>query len=116
MSVVRGEPSCAQQESEPLSCSTFDIWRVSRFSPFWRSARFEDSDWPQIMTLYNLYDAMPTAVVAMNRAIVLAETVGPQVAWRSSTRSHATSRATTSCTPLEPRCGGSDVKRRRYTH
>lgn len=45
------------------------------------AARFEDTDWPQIMTLYdNLYDAMPTAVVAMNRAIALAETVGPQVA------------------------------------
>jgi RNA polymerase sigma-70 factor, ECF subfamily len=45
------------------------------------AARFEDTDWPQIMTLYdNLYDAMPTAVVAMNRAIALAETAGPQVA------------------------------------
>jgi RNA polymerase sigma-70 factor, ECF subfamily len=45
------------------------------------AARFEDTDWPQIVTLYdNLYDVMPTAVVAMNRAIALAETVGPQVA------------------------------------
>jgi len=43
------------------------------------AARFEDTDWPQIVTLYdNLYDAMPTAVVAMNRAIALAETAGPQ--------------------------------------
>jgi RNA polymerase sigma-70 factor (ECF subfamily) len=43
--------------------------------------RFEDTDWPQIVTLYdNLYDAMPTAVVAMNRAIALAETAGPQLA------------------------------------
>jgi RNA polymerase sigma-70 factor (ECF subfamily) len=45
------------------------------------AGRFEDTDWPQIVTLYdNLYDVMPTAVVAMNRAIALAETVGPQVA------------------------------------
>ena len=45
------------------------------------AARFEDTDWHQIVTLYdNLYDVMPTAVVAMNRAIALAETVGPQVA------------------------------------
>ena len=43
------------------------------------ATRFEDTDWPQIVTLYdNLYDAMPTAVVAMNRAIALAETAGPQ--------------------------------------
>jgi RNA polymerase sigma-70 factor (ECF subfamily) len=33
------------------------------------------------VTLYDsLYDVMPTAVVAMNRAIALAETAGPQVA------------------------------------
>ena len=45
------------------------------------AARFEDTDWLQIVTLYdNLYDVMPTAVVAMNRAIALAETAGPQVA------------------------------------
>jgi RNA polymerase sigma-70 factor, ECF subfamily len=45
------------------------------------AARFEDTDWPQIVTLYdNLYEVMPTAVVAMNRAIALAETAGPQVA------------------------------------
>ena len=41
------------------------------------ATRFEDTDWPQIVTLYDsLYDAMPTAVVAMNRAIALAETAG----------------------------------------
>jgi RNA polymerase sigma-70 factor, ECF subfamily len=45
------------------------------------ATRFEDTDWPQIVTLYDdLYDVMPTAVVAMNRAIALAETAGPQVA------------------------------------
>ena len=45
------------------------------------AARFEETDWPQIVTLYdNLYDVMPTAVVAMNRAISHAETAGPQVA------------------------------------
>lgn len=45
------------------------------------AARFEDTDWPQIVSLYDLlYQAMPTPVVAMNRAIAQAETAGPDMA------------------------------------
>jgi RNA polymerase sigma-70 factor, ECF subfamily len=43
--------------------------------------RFEDTDWSQIVRLYDLlYQAMPTPVVAVNRAIAQAETAGPAVA------------------------------------
>jgi RNA polymerase sigma-70 factor (ECF subfamily) len=42
---------------------------------------FEATDWGQIVTLYDrLYAVMPTAVVALNRAIAIGETEGPQVA------------------------------------
>jgi RNA polymerase sigma-70 factor (ECF subfamily) len=45
------------------------------------AARFEDTDWSQIVSLYDLlYQAMPTPVVAVNRAIAQAETAGPDVA------------------------------------
>ncbi len=38
---------------------------------------FEATDWPQIVALYDhLYSAMPTAVVALNRAIAVSETDG----------------------------------------
>jgi RNA polymerase sigma-70 factor (ECF subfamily) len=39
---------------------------------------FEATDWPQIVTLYNqLVSVMPTPVVALNRAIAVAEVEGP---------------------------------------
>jgi RNA polymerase sigma-70 factor, ECF subfamily len=39
---------------------------------------FEKTDWPQIVTLYNqLFSVMPTSVVALNRAIAVAEVEGP---------------------------------------
>ena len=39
---------------------------------------FEATDWPQIVTLYNqLFSIMPTPVVALNRAIAVAEVEGP---------------------------------------
>ena len=39
---------------------------------------FEATDWPQIVTLYNqLFSVMPTPVVALNRAIAVAEVEGP---------------------------------------
>jgi RNA polymerase sigma-70 factor (ECF subfamily) len=42
---------------------------------------FEDTDWHQIVALYDhLFALMPTLVVALNRAIALAETEGPAVA------------------------------------
>jgi RNA polymerase sigma-70 factor (ECF subfamily) len=40
---------------------------------------FEATDWDQIVTLYDhLYSLMPSPVVALNRAIALAETEGPE--------------------------------------
>ncbi|MEE8374983.1 MAG: RNA polymerase sigma factor [Acidimicrobiia bacterium] len=39
---------------------------------------FEATDWPQILTLYDhLFEVMPTLVVALNRAIAVAEVEGP---------------------------------------
>jgi RNA polymerase sigma-70 factor (ECF subfamily) len=39
---------------------------------------FEATDWPQIVTLYNqLFSVIPTPVVALNRAIAVAEVEGP---------------------------------------
>lgn len=40
---------------------------------------FEETDWTQIVTLYDqLFSVMPTAVVALNRAIAIGETDGPE--------------------------------------
>jgi hypothetical protein len=117
MSVVRGrELSCAQQESEPLSCS-LDIWRVRDSLPFGGQRGSKIVTSPQIMTplrhpVRRNADRRRGKAPSRSRKRPV-----PRWPWRSSTRSHATSRATTSCTPLEPPCcGGSDVKRRRYTH
>jgi RNA polymerase sigma-70 factor (ECF subfamily) len=42
---------------------------------------FQASDWPQIIALYDhLFSIMPTPVVALNRAIAVAETDGPAAA------------------------------------
>jgi RNA polymerase sigma-70 factor (ECF subfamily) len=42
---------------------------------------FEATDWPQIVALYDhLYSVMPTPVVALNRAIAVAEVEGPGAA------------------------------------
>ena len=42
---------------------------------------FEATDWPQILALYDrLVSVMPTPVVALNRAIAIAETEGPGAA------------------------------------
>jgi len=42
---------------------------------------FEATDWFQILTLYDhLFEVMPTAVVALNRAIAVAEVEGPNAA------------------------------------
>ena len=41
------------------------------------AASFEATDWPQIVALYDhLFSVMPTAVVALNRAIAIGETQG----------------------------------------
>jgi len=45
------------------------------------AARFEETDWRQILELYNQLLALaPTPVVALNRAVAVAEVEGPQVA------------------------------------
>jgi RNA polymerase sigma-70 factor (ECF subfamily) len=45
------------------------------------AASFEDTDWIQILALYDhLVELSPTPVVALNRAIALAEVHGPTVA------------------------------------
>jgi len=45
------------------------------------AATFDATDWTQIVTLYDhLYAIAPTAVVALNRAIAIGETEGPDVA------------------------------------
>jgi RNA polymerase sigma-70 factor (ECF subfamily) len=45
------------------------------------ASRFEETDWVQVLALYDqLYEILPTPVVAMNRAIALAEVEGPAVA------------------------------------
>jgi RNA polymerase sigma-70 factor, ECF subfamily len=45
---------------------------------------FEATDWPQIVALYDhLVSVMPTPVVALNRAIAIAETEGPGAALNS---------------------------------
>jgi RNA polymerase sigma-70 factor (ECF subfamily) len=42
---------------------------------------FEATDWPQIVSLYDhLFSVMPTAVVALNRAIAIGEVEGPGAA------------------------------------
>jgi len=42
------------------------------------AVRFDETDWPQIVTLYDhLYSLRPTAVVALNRAIAVGEADGP---------------------------------------
>jgi RNA polymerase sigma-70 factor (ECF subfamily) len=45
------------------------------------AASFEATDWPQIVALYDhLYSILPTPVVALNRAIAMGETEGPDAA------------------------------------
>ena len=45
------------------------------------AATFEATDWPQIVALYDhLFSVMPTPVVALNRAIAIAEIAGPGAA------------------------------------
>ena len=72
------------------------------------AATAADTDWRQILQLYDqLLQVAPTPVVALNRAVAVAEVDGPAggpgAAWRVST-----STATTCSTPSGPiSCGGS---------
>jgi RNA polymerase sigma-70 factor (ECF subfamily) len=46
-----------------------------------QARRYEETDWPQILALYDqLLEVMPTPVVALNRAIAVAEVEGPEAA------------------------------------
>jgi RNA polymerase sigma-70 factor (ECF subfamily) len=48
------------------------------------AARAEDTDWPQVLTLYDQLVALePSPVVALNRAVALAEVEGPQAGLRA---------------------------------
>ncbi len=45
------------------------------------AARAQDTDWRQVLRLYDdLWAALPTPVVALNRAVALAEVEGPSTA------------------------------------
>src|SRR5262249_7874981 len=46
-----------------------------------RAARAEDTDWPQILRLYDLLErAQPSPIVSLNRAVAVAMVAGPQAA------------------------------------
>ena len=49
-----------------------------------QAARSEDTDWPQILRLYDLLERLqPSPVVSLNRAVAVAMVAGPQAgAWR----------------------------------
>ncbi len=45
------------------------------------AARAEDTDWPQILALYDLHQSIaPSPIVQLNRAVALAEVEGPEAA------------------------------------
>ena len=45
------------------------------------AASLETTDWPQVLALYDhLFSLMPTPVIALNRAIAVAEVEGPDAA------------------------------------
>ena len=55
------------------------------------AATAEATDWQQILALYDqLVAVLPTPVVALNRAVALAEVEGPKRRYRSSTPSAST--------------------------
>ena len=46
-----------------------------------QAARAEDTDWPQILRLYDLLERLrPSPIVSLNRAVAVAKVVGPQPA------------------------------------
>jgi RNA polymerase sigma-70 factor (ECF subfamily) len=46
-----------------------------------RAARFEDTDWPQILRLYDFLERVqPSPIVSLNRAVAVAMVNGPQPA------------------------------------
>jgi hypothetical protein len=77
----------------------------------------EPRDWPQIAALYGeLTRLTDSPVVELNRAVAVAETEGPQPAWRSSTASRSATTAT--CTRRAASCcaaSGAPPRPRRRT-
>ena len=75
----------------------------------------EDTDWAQIATLYaQLYAVSPSPIVALNRAVAVAELDGPAVALAEVDRLRRSSDATTSGTrPAPTCCAGSAARPRR---
>ena len=55
-----------------------------------QAARPEDTDWPQILRLYNLLERVqPSPVVSLNRAVAVAMVEGPRPGARSGRRAGA---------------------------
>ena len=79
--------------------------------------RPEDTDWPQIATLYTaLAAARPSPVVELNRAVAIAMADGPDAGLRAARRAGGrTWTATTCSTPRAPTCCGAPATRRRPT-
>ena len=68
-----------------------------------------DTDWRQIVALYDQLLALaPSPVVALNRAVAVAEVDGPEAGARARRRS-STSTATTSSTRSAPTCCGASA-------
>jgi RNA polymerase sigma-70 factor (ECF subfamily) len=66
---------------------------------------FEATDWPEVVSLYDqLYSLMPTLVVALNRAIAMAEIEGPDAALATIDAIAPTSTRITCCTQPAARC------------
>jgi RNA polymerase sigma-70 factor (ECF subfamily) len=55
-----------------------NVWQAAIAAVHAEAERAEDTDWPQILALYDaLLRVTPTPVVALNRAVALAEVHGP---------------------------------------
>ena len=53
-----------------------------------QAGRADQTDWPQILQLYDLLDRVqPSPIVSLNRAVAVAKVEGPERRWRSSARS-----------------------------
>ena len=82
-----------------------------------QAARAEDTDWPQIVRLYDLLERVqPSPIVSLNRAVAVAMVDGPGRRSPSSMRWPQPAISTTiiCCTPRVPTCcAASDPQRRR---
>jgi RNA polymerase sigma-70 factor (ECF subfamily) len=72
---LRGAPGVETPQSAP---GTFEL-QAAIAAVHCRAARPEDTDWPEIVKLYDrLQAAQPTSVVSLNRAVAVAMMEGPQ--------------------------------------